>query len=118
MKQKNLFIAIGLIIFLFFLFFIQYKDERDLEINKKMTKGKIIKLSRKYQARYGLVYEYYVKNIRYTGNVGISPFICDDGTKNCIGQEFPVYYSSKNPENSRIDLGNYEKYKTTVEFVK
>jgi len=93
-----------------------YKEKNIVKYQKKTT-GKIIEYDNAYQAN-GIIYEYYVNNVRYTGQVGTSKFYCDDGTKCCIGHQFTVYYSSKHPQYSRIDLGKYEKYKTTVEFIK
>ena len=117
-KLQNRILAIGLISLCLWLLARSIYIQIDVKNNKEVTQGKIIKFIREYQARYGLKYEYYIDGVRYTGQIGIDPFECDDGTKNCIGKEFTVYYSSKNPENSRIDLGKYEKHKTTVEFVK
>ncbi|MDB2555598.1 hypothetical protein N9X55_02520 [Flavobacteriaceae bacterium] len=117
-KTQNTILAIGLISLCLWLLIRAIYIQVDVKNNKEVTTGKIIKLTRGYQARYGLIYEYNIEGKRYTGQIGIDPFLCDDGTKNCVGKEFVVYYSSKNPENSRIDLGKYEKYKTTVEFVK
>lgn len=118
MKKDKLYIFIGLVLFFGFMFFRTYNSQLDIKKNEVTTTGKIIELFGKYQSRYGLLYEYYVNGKKYEGSVGITPFDCENGKKACVGSEFTVYYSSKNPENSRIDLGKYEKYKTTVEFVK
>jgi len=118
MEKKKIYIVIGIAILFAFLFFREYSRQLDIKTNSIATTGKIIEFRSNYQARYTLVYEYYVEEKRYTGAIGITPFNCDDGKNACIGHEFTVYYSSKNPKNSRIDLGKYEKYKTTVEFIK
>tara|TARA_B110000908_G_scaffold78246_1_gene93962 strand:+ start:583 stop:969 length:387 start_codon:yes stop_codon:yes gene_type:complete len=96
----------------------QYYQQKEIRKYKEQTTGKIIKFKYENKVHYGLVYEYYVKGKHYSNQIGVSFFKCDDGTKGCIGKEFTIYYSSKTPEYSRIDLGKYEKYKTTVEFVK
>jgi hypothetical protein len=117
--SKNKFLPlIGIILIFLILFLMDYKEQSELKENKISTTGKIIKIKSKYQARYSLVYEYYVNDKKYEGSVGITPFDCDSGKRGCVGSEFTVYYSSINPENSRIDLGMYEEFKTTVEFVK
>jgi hypothetical protein len=117
--KKNTFIIIGIIIIIISIFLYRhYSIGLDIKNNKEITTGKVIKLLELYQARYSLQYEYFVNENRYTGQTGIDPFVCLDGTKNAIGKQFTVYYSSKNPGNSRIDLGKYEKHKTTIEFVK
>jgi len=108
----GIFFTITTIVFIFHLY-----KQYDISKNKAKTTGKIIECLIVNRSK-GIIYEYYVNNVRYTGEVGTSIFRCDDGTKCCIGKEFTVYYSSKNPQYSRIDLGKYEKHKTTVEFIK
>jgi hypothetical protein len=96
----------------------QYNEQKEIEKYKEQATGKVTVFLYEARLDYGIIYEYYVDNKRYTNQIGVSFFKCDNGRKGCIGSEFPVYYSSKNPQYSRIDLGKYEKYKTTVEFVK
>lgn len=117
MKNKTI-IRLFLFVFLFFVISLNVYKQYDIKKNSKNSIGKIIKFEKSGKSNFNLIYEYFVDGNRYTGQTGIDPFICDDGTKNAIGKQFKVYYSSKNPENSRIDLGKYEKFKTTVEFVK
>ena len=116
MKRKNFYIIIICSIVIGIFLLKHYIVETDIKNNTKKTKGTITKLMKLYQARYSLSYEYKVNGEKYSGQTGINPFKCEDGTENCIGKEFDVYYSSKNPENSRINLGKYEKFKTTIEF--
>lgn len=116
MKKNKLFAIIVLALFFVFIILREYKKKTDLQDNQKQTIGKVLNLISNYQARYTLTYEYFVNGKRFTGRVGVSPFKCDDGKKACIGHEFKVYYSSKTPKNSRIDLGKYEKFKTSIEF--
>ena len=116
--MKNRYTVLGMIIIIFIIFVVEYNKQSDLENNKKNTLGKIIRLQPSFKIRYTIEYEYHVEGKSYIGAVRVTPFKCDDGTKYCIGSEFKVYYSSKNPEYSRIDLGKYEKYKTKLEFFK
>ena len=116
-KTQNRILGIGLISLCIWLLVRAIYIQIDVKENKEITQGKIIKFVRGYQARFGLVYEYYIDGNRYTGQIGIDPFECDDRTKNCIGKEFTIYYSKQNPKYSRIDLGKYEKHKTTIEFI-
>jgi hypothetical protein len=109
-------IIIGLIIVVGTMF--QYFEQKDISENKKTTKGEIIEIDHLTSASYTLRYKYEVNGKEYFNNIGINFFRCDNGKDGCIGSEFTVYYSSKNPQHSRIDLGKYEKFKTTVEFVK
>lgn len=117
MEKKKIYIVIGIAILFTLLFFRDYKNELDIKNKKKTTTGKIIEFREHYQAWYSIVYEYVVDNKTYEGHTGVNFFKNDNGKTGAVGDEFVVYYSSKNPKNSRIDLGKYEKYKTTVEFV-
>ncbi|WP_282057272.1 DUF3592 domain-containing protein [Maribacter luteus] len=109
--------VIGLLVLVLCILYGTYK-QYDIADNQKKTNGEILEFYHSTRARYGLKYRYWVGDKEYIGSTGVSPFKCDNGKKGCVGQEFPVYYSSENPQYSRIDLGKYEKYKTTVEFVK
>lgn len=86
-----------------------YKHNEILE-NKKETIGVITKYQYSNYV-YSLYYEFLVDNIKYKNAISVKFFKCDDGTKGCKGKEFPVYYSSKDPNNSMIDLGKYNKFK-------
>jgi len=57
-------------------------------------------------------YEFFVGKKKYTGEEKTAKFKCNDGTLCCVGKNFVVTYSSKNPNNSFIDLGKYNKYKS------
>lgn len=96
----------------------QYFLQKNISEHKEETIGKVIDFESINMRRYSLKYEYSIGDNQYQGEIGVSYFECDNGKKGCVGKEFPVYYSSENPQYSRIDLGKYEKYKTTVEFVK
>jgi hypothetical protein len=96
----------------------QFLDQKEISLNKVSTIGKIVEIDHLTSASYTIKYKYTVNDTEYFDNVGVNFFKCDNGRKGCVGSEFTVYYSSKNPEHSRIDLGKYEKFKTTVEFVK
>jgi hypothetical protein len=110
MKKENLGF-IGVLLIIAIIFFSELYKKNDINQNEKSTTGKVKEFRKHYQARYSIVYEYSVKDITYTGHASVSSFKCDDGKKGCVGSEFMVYYSSKNPTNSRIDLGKYEKYR-------
>jgi hypothetical protein len=88
---------------------------------KNKITNKIIKEDRKVIGKvfrfqysnynYILHYEYVVGGIRYEKSVSTSFFKCNDGKDGCVDKEFVIYYSSKEPNNSIIDLGQYNKYK-------
>lgn len=122
MKEKpNLivFVFLGFIVLIIiFRICFQYIEQKDISLNKETTLGRIIEFDHLTSADYSIKYMYEVDEVEYYNHVGVSFFKCEDGKEGCVGSEFRVYYSSKNPEHSRIDLGKYEKYKTTVEFVK
>ena len=88
----------------------QFYVRTQIEKNRGETTGKIIEFIYEARLDYGIIYEYYVDKKHYTNQIGVSFFKCDNGKKGCVGEEFPVYYSKDNPENSRIDLGKYDKY--------
>jgi hypothetical protein len=108
----------GFILVMLLIVLNQYLGQKDISENKEQTTGKIIEFKYINMTDYAIVYKYDVKGRYYLGRTGVSFFKCDNGKDGCVGSEFTVYYSSKNPQHSRIDLGKYEKYKTTVEFVK
>ena len=113
-NRKVILSVIGLAILLVFGYTL-YK-EKNISENQIFIEGKIIDFFHVNKARYALKYEYSVNGEKYIGQVGVSPFDCENGKKGCVGENFTVYYSSQNPSYSKIDLGKYEKYKTTVEF--
>lgn len=94
----------------------QYLGEMSIRKNEATTQGVIVDYKAYGKGGIGITYEYKINGKLYEGHVGVHPFKCDDGKKGCVGEEFTVYYSTENPEYSRIDLGKYEKYKATVEF--
>ena len=96
----------------------QVVRQKDIQENKKKVVGKVTDLKGANLRRFILKYEYIINNETYKWSTAVSFFKCEDGNKGCIGKKFTVYYSSKNPEYSRIYLGKYEKYKTEVEFFK
>ena len=83
--------------------------------NKNSTVGTIIEFKSINKSRYGIKYEYFISGERYTGNVGVEYFECEK-ENGCVGSEIIVYYSSENPNLSQVNLKEYEKYKTTIDF--
>lgn len=114
-SKDNIALGIGILVFVSCLTYVVYK-QYEIAHNQLKTDGEVIEFYHTSKARFGLKYRYRVENEEYIGLVGVSPFKCADGSTGCVGQQFTVYYSSINPQYSKIDLGEYEKYKTTVEF--
>ena len=56
-------------------------------------------------------YSYEVDGEKYTGGWTGDFFKCPNGIEGCVGKEFPVRYSTENPEISEIDLREYDKRK-------
>lgn len=106
-------IAITLIIIFIANQFFYYKEIRDY---KKQTIGLIEDFKYTSRGSYNLIYSYKVNNQNYKNTIGTSGFLGDNKRKGCIGCEFKVFYSSKNPSKSSIRLGKYENHKRTVEF--
>ena len=115
LSKDTISFGIGILILVLCLLYTVYK-QYDIAENKQKTNGEVIQFYHSTKARYGLKYSYLVNGKEYIGSTGVSPFKCNDGSKGCVGPSFTVYYSIDNPEYSTIDLGEYEKYKTTVEF--
>ncbi len=92
-----------------------YHYRKDLSVTKYKTEttGKIIGFEYSKNG-YSLKYKYYVDGIKYKGSVGTVFFRCADGTKGCVGKEVKVFYSSKEPQYSQVNLGEYEHVKTTI----
>ncbi|WP_299434123.1 DUF3592 domain-containing protein [uncultured Maribacter sp.] len=108
-------ISVGIILIILALYTI-YKDYSVSE-NKKTVIGEIINFQHRNLSYYYIEYKYTVDKKIYTGSCGVSgDFICNNGKEGCVGEKFTVYYSSTNPSYSKIDLGQYEEFKTTVEF--
>jgi hypothetical protein len=82
----------------------------DLYQNLQYTKGIVVDFSFNNNS-YILKYEYEVDGITYTNKESTDYFKCNDGVPGCMGKEFTIRYSSKNPKNSIIDLGKYNSKK-------
>lgn len=88
----------------------EYQKNKDFIENLSSTKGKITKYYNVGGKKY-IQYTFYVNGKKYTGESRVSVFKCSDGTQGCIGKEFRIFYSSKNPDNNDIQLEKYQKYK-------
>lgn len=84
--------------------------------NRTHTTGKIAKLKHLKKSSYSLEYIYFVDGKRYIGTCGVRYFQCS-GTNNCIGSEIDVFYSSKEPKYSQVNLRKFEEYKTSVYLI-
>jgi hypothetical protein len=105
-------IIIGIIIIGILIY--HYRKDSSVTEYKTETVGKITDFRHRKDFSYSLKYEYYVDGIKYEGSVGTGFFKCADGTKGCVGKEVTVFYSSKEPKYSQVDLGEYEEHKTTI----
>ncbi|WP_299122592.1 hypothetical protein [uncultured Tenacibaculum sp.] len=82
----------------------------DLIDNGVVTEGEIIG-GHYIGGKFYIKYVFFVEEKKIIGEKRVTPFKCDDGSKCCIGKKVKVFYSTKNPENSDINLGKYNKYK-------
>lgn len=114
-KYGKYIISLFFIIILFFIIK-QYFYYREIKVNQKETIGLIEKMEYDSRGSYSLYYNYNVNGVNYKNTIGTSGFYGYNKKKGCVGCEFKVFYSSKNPNKSSIRLGKYENYKTTVEF--
>ena len=110
-NNKNIF---WLILFVFIIIlYVSYENNsyyKEISKNKKETIGEVVDFHYSNK-EYRLKYKYKADNIEFENIISTRFFRCKDGTKGCIGKTFKVYYSSKNPEKSDIDLEEYNKFK-------
>lgn len=111
-------IAIGIVSLLLIIatinFFINQKVISQFD---GLTTGTIIKYYGLGMSSYEIIYSYKVENIEYKGKLGVNRnFKCNDEIRGCIGEKFKVQYLKSNPKKSRINLGKYKKFQTTVDL--
>ena len=107
-KRKYLVIAgiVGLVIFGLLL-----NTYKEYYLNDgKITLGVITNFTYSYQSYIG-TYKYAVDGKEYQGQWTGNLFECPDGTKGCVGKEFPVTYSVDKPSYSEINLKQFENTK-------
>lgn len=91
-------------------------EEWELKRTRKLTKGIITDISYFKRGKYSIHYVFLVKGRKYRGKTNTHYFECIEDEKQCIGKKFKVAYSSENPDNNEMNLGNYEKYKSRMRF--
>lgn len=110
-NQKRAWIYfLAVITFFVILMLYQNTREKNLLAEFDTTKGKMTEFDYCNYARCGS-YVYFVNNQRFEGHFVSEYFECPDGTPGCIGHEFKIKYSKKDPSVSEIDLGKYNKKK-------
>jgi hypothetical protein len=118
--MKNKKYTIGVFLFCLCIFSIiafgTYQDW-ELQNNGVFTVGKLTDVSYDRRGKYHLHYEYFVNGKKYKDKTVTHYFNCINDKK-CIGNEYKVIYSSKNPSNSDIELGELKKYKASIPFFK
>jgi hypothetical protein len=121
MKRKQITKALPFLIFIILVCSLMYftvYEQYQIKINKAETIGVISKFkSGGGGVRYSISYSFKVNNKKYYGHMGVTSFKCKNGKKACVGKEFKIYYSKKNPNYNWIDLSEYDKYRTTVKFI-
>lgn len=95
----------------------QYFYYKEIKDNKRETTGIIERIEYNSRGANTLYFSYIVDGNSFRNNIGVNSFYGHNKRKGCVGCEFKVLYSSKDPKKSSIRLGKYEKYKRTVEFV-
>lgn len=82
-----------------------YNDSNEIDANTSITEGEIVDYYIVGTHSPHLIYRYTVEGKEYTETLKLfSKFKGCEETKECIGRKFTVYYSSKNPEKSKIDF--------------
>jgi hypothetical protein len=115
MKDK---VAIVVVLFVIIIVTIysSYRKKNLLD-NLVYTESKIIEFKYLGKTDYSVNYVFFVKNKKYIGKVSTSFFKCSNETKGCVGKKFKVGYSFKDPSINEIDLGSYNKFKTSVNSI-
>ncbi|MBC7000888.1 DUF3592 domain-containing protein [Cytophaga sp. FL35] len=99
-------LLVGLVIFGLFI----NTRKKYLLNDGQVTVGVIKNFKFSYQNYMG-TYKYTVDGIEYEGQWTGNYFECPDGTKGCVGKEFPVTYSTNDPGISEINLKQFENKK-------
>ena len=73
-----------------------FSDRSEIYKNRSFTTGVIIDYGHVGRGGYSVEYEYYVNDSLYVGVHTVDKI----SSENCIGLEFRVIYSNKNPEKS------------------
>jgi hypothetical protein len=115
--KKSKYWLVGLFALVFLILLLTVYKDYELSRNKAATEGTIVNFEHDNLTYYSVKYEYWVDGKKYVGSCGVDGDLSCDDNKGCIGELFTVYYSLKNPSNSKIDLGRFEKYKKTVDFI-
>ena len=112
--REKIFKVIMILIFLGF-GFLTFNESYDLKSNCKFTKGVVKGFEYKRYGKYSLTYNFYVNGRKHTGSTVTHSFNCLKN-KACLGNEFLIAYSDKDPDNNDIYLGKFERYKASVKF--
>lgn len=109
-KKKKIIILGIFVIFIISGIIYNTIQKRELYENLMLTKGTVVDFTFSNN-NYMLQYKYVVSGKVYRNTESMDYFRCLDGTPGCKGKKFVVKYSSKNPNNSKIDLGKFNKHK-------
>ncbi|WP_397447826.1 hypothetical protein [Polaribacter sp. R77954] len=101
-----------IVIFTIIISIVIYGFSREKELSELgiHTNGKITEYFYVGAKNY-VKYTFKVGNKNYYGEQRVYPFKCENGIYGCVGKEFEIIYSSENPKNNEINLGEYNKYK-------
>ena len=120
MKKEFQLLIFFIVLFgiIFFGIFQNSYEEKELNEFGVKAKAKIIEYKFVGKTSYSLEYEYFVNDKRYIDSEKVSFFKCDNGKNGCVGKEFNIIYSKKNPALSKINLGKYNRYKKQSPTIK
>jgi hypothetical protein len=105
MKKRDWIFVLGSILFLaIFLFINRYITNKDIKDNYSVTCGIIFDYWYSTKGTTNIIIYFSSNNKIYKGNIGNGYFKDCDKTGWCIGKCYEVEYSSKNPNNSRMNF--------------
>lgn len=107
--KRKYFVIAGIVSLIIFGLLLNTYKEHYLN-DGKTTLGVVTNFKYNYQSYVG-TYKYSVDGKEYEGQWTGNLFECPDGTKGCVGKEFPVTYSVNKPSISEIDLKQFENKK-------
>jgi len=107
-KKKYIILSVFGLLFAFGVLYNSF--QWDYLMNGEVTIGKITEY---HFCNYNYCgsYTYVVEGKEYEGHWSGGFFKCPDGTKGCVGEEFPVRYSIEKPSISEIYLKEYNDKK-------
>lgn len=108
-KYTSILIILVLVFFIIRSVIIQDNHIKEIKGNPEICVGTIILYKHSGVSGRRIEYEYYIDKVRYENDFAPDNSLnCElGGYSNCIGKEYQVIYSKKNPQNSYLLCNRY-----------